>query len=77
MTVRSGSPTRRTASRRATRDTRAEQELDGCHVYRIDPDGALTVVADDFVRPNGLAFSRDETQLYVVDTPARTFAGST
>lgn len=50
---------------------RAEQELDGCHVYRISPDGELTVVADDFVRPNGLAFSRDETQLYVVDTPEK------
>ncbi|WP_427885070.1 SMP-30/gluconolactonase/LRE family protein [Kribbella sp. GL6] len=49
----------------------AAQELDGCHVYRIDPDGTLTVVADDFIRPNGLAFSRDESQLYVVDTPGR------
>ena len=25
-------------------------------------------MADDFIRPNGLAFSPDETQLYVVDT---------
>ena len=50
---------------------RQERELDGCHVYRIDPDGALTVVADDFIRPNGLAFSLDETQLYVVDTPGK------
>jgi len=49
----------------------AEQEIDGCHVYRIGPDGALTVVADDFVRPNGLAFSNDESRLYVVDTPAK------
>ncbi|TDU88572.1 gluconolactonase [Kribbella voronezhensis] len=49
----------------------AEQEIDGCHVYRISPDGELTVVADDFVRPNGLAFSLDESQLYVVDTPER------
>ena len=49
----------------------AEQEIDGCHVYRIAPDGALTVVADDFIRPNGLAFSLDENQLYVVDTPGK------
>ncbi len=49
----------------------AEQEIDGCHVYRIDPDGTLTVVADDFIRPNGLAFSLDESQLYVVDTPGK------
>jgi len=40
-------------------------------VYRIDPaSGALGVVADDFVQPNGLAFSPDESLLYVVDTGA-------
>ena len=50
---------------------RAESEIGGCHVFRIDPDGAVVLVADDFVRPNGLAFSADETQLYVVDTRAR------
>jgi gluconolactonase len=49
----------------------AESEIGGCHVYRLDPDtGALTRVADDFVRPNGLAFSRDETKLYIADTGA-------
>ena len=50
---------------------RAESELGGCYVFRIDPDGAVEVVADDFVRPNGLAFSADESQLYIVDTRAR------
>ncbi len=50
---------------------RADGELGGCHVYRIDPDGAVVLVADDFVRPNGLAFSADESQLYVADTRAR------
>lgn len=50
---------------------RAESETGGCHVYRIDRDGTVAVVADDFVRPNGLAFSADESQLYVVDTRAR------
>jgi gluconolactonase len=50
---------------------RAESEIGGCYVLRIDPDGAVEVVADDFVRPNGLAFSADESQLYVVDTRAR------
>ncbi|MGK3982665.1 SMP-30/gluconolactonase/LRE family protein [Sorangium sp. So ce136] len=40
-------------------------------VYRIDPAaGALTVVADDFVQPNGLAFSPDESVLYIADTGA-------
>jgi gluconolactonase len=50
---------------------RAESDIGGCYVFRIDPDGAVEVVADDFVRPNGLAFSADESQLYIVDTRAR------
>jgi gluconolactonase len=50
---------------------RAEPEIDGCHVYRIDPSGRVDVVADDFVRPNGLAFSADERRLYVADTRER------
>ncbi|MET0745037.1 MAG: SMP-30/gluconolactonase/LRE family protein [Microvirga sp.] len=50
---------------------KAESEVGGCHVYRIDPQsGGLTVVADDFVRPNGIAFSLDESKLYVADTGA-------
>ena len=49
---------------------RAESELP-CHVYRLDPDsGALAIVADDFSKPNGLAFSPDERWLYVSDTGA-------
>jgi gluconolactonase len=45
------------------------QELDGCYLYRIDPQtGSLAVVADDFSMPNGLAFSPDESQLYVADS---------
>jgi gluconolactonase len=47
---------------------RAASETDGCHVYRVDPDGTVVRVADDFERPNGLAFSADERQLYIVDT---------
>jgi gluconolactonase len=40
-----------------------------CNVYRLDPaTGELTVVADDFERPNGLCFSPDEKLLYIVDT---------
>ena len=39
------------------------------NLYRLDPrDGALTVVADDFEGPNGLAFSPDERRLYVAET---------
>ncbi len=40
-------------------------------VYRLDPaTGELTVAVGDMRRPNGLAFSPDESKLYVVDTPA-------
>lgn len=48
---------------------KAEPELDGCYVFRFDPAGGeLSIVADDFNRPNGLAFSPDESILYVSDT---------
>ncbi len=50
---------------------KSESELDACFVFRLDPDsGELTIVADDFVKPNGLAFSADESILYVADTGA-------
>jgi gluconolactonase len=50
---------------------RGEQEYGGCNVFRFDPaSGSLDVVADDFDKPNGIAFSPDETKLYVVDTGA-------
>lgn len=48
---------------------RADPELP-CNVYRIGPDGVMTVASDDFAKPNGLAFSPDESQLYVSDTGA-------
>jgi gluconolactonase len=48
---------------------RGEPEYGGCHVFRIDPQGSgPQVVADDFEMPNGLAFSPDESKLYVADT---------
>ncbi|HET9148166.1 MAG TPA: SMP-30/gluconolactonase/LRE family protein [Acetobacteraceae bacterium] len=48
---------------------RAEGEQGACRVYRIDPAGGeVTVVADDYERPNGLAFSPDEKTLYIADT---------
>jgi gluconolactonase len=37
-------------------------------VYCVDPAGKLTLLADDFVQPNGLCFSADEKQLFVNDT---------
>lgn len=49
----------------------APSELGDCGVYRIAPDGrSFEPVADGFVRPNGLAFSPDESLLYVADTGA-------
>jgi len=43
----------------------------GDYVYRYDPDGErLTVVDDSFDKPNGLAFSPDESVLYVTDSGA-------
>jgi gluconolactonase len=48
---------------------RAEGEIGACNVYRVDTvTGDCRVVADDFVRPNGLAFSKDESVLFIVDT---------
>lgn len=52
-TVGHGNPAEQTANR----------------VYRLDPTtSALTAVADDFDKPNGLCFSPDEARLYVGDT---------
>ncbi len=42
-------------------------------LYRLDPDGALAVAADDFTGPNGLCFSPDERLLYVAES-GRQFA---
>ncbi len=44
------------------------KELPFNGVYRVDPDGKIHLLADDFDRPNGLAFSPDEKTLYVDDS---------
>jgi gluconolactonase len=49
---------------------KAESELGKNHVFRVDVSGAVTSVADDFDRPNGLAFSLDEKRLYIADSGA-------
>lgn len=44
-------------------------EQKGCYVYRVDGStGELSLVVDDFDKPNGLAFSPDEKFLYIADT---------
>jgi gluconolactonase len=49
----------------------------GDYVYRFDSrSGRLSVVADSFDKPNGLAFSPDEQTLYVTDSGANTEPGS-
>jgi len=50
---------------------KSPNEIGAQCVYRIEPDGsAVHRVADGFVQPNGLAFSPDESLLYIVDTGA-------
>lgn len=44
------------------------KELDFQGVYRIDPDGGVTLLTDELSRPNGLAFSPDESLLYVANS---------
>lgn len=45
-----------------------QEELGFYGVYRLAPDGTLTLLVKDFVRPNGIALSPDEKKLYVNDT---------
>ncbi len=45
-----------------------KQDLDFQGVFRIDPQGTLHLLADDFSKPNGLCLSLDEQFLYVNDT---------
>jgi gluconolactonase len=48
---------------------KADPEQQGCYVFRADAEtGKLSLVADDFVKPNGLAFSPDERLLYIADS---------
>ncbi|MEG4328122.1 SMP-30/gluconolactonase/LRE family protein, partial [Microcoleus sp. herbarium5] len=48
-----------------------EQEKLGFYgVYRLAPDGKLTLLVKDLVLPNGIAFSPDEQKLYVNNSEA-------
>ena len=48
----------------------ADSEIGGHYVFCAMPDGSLHAAATDFDKPNGLAFSPDETRLYVADSGA-------
>ncbi len=50
------------------------EELGFYGVYRLAPDGKLTLLVKDLVLPNGLAFSPDEKKLYVNNSEARYIA---
>ena len=53
------------------------REMDGCHVYRAGPAmGEIRQMTTDFTMPNGLAFSPDESLLYIVDTGSTNFEGA-
>ncbi|WP_160003906.1 SMP-30/gluconolactonase/LRE family protein [Rhizobium sp. 18055] len=48
---------------------RAESEIGACNIYRVDDDsGKISCVASCHMRPNGLAFSADESRLFVADS---------
>ncbi len=44
------------------------RELDFCGVYRLKPDGKLTLLTKELARPNGVALSPDEKTLYVAQS---------
>jgi len=46
---------------------KVEPELEP-NVYRVAPDGTIAVVAQGIDQPNGLAFSPDESILYIVES---------
>ncbi len=47
---------------------RALPEQTCCRVYRVTPEGDLSPAVDSLQKPNGLAFSIDETQLFIADS---------
>jgi len=50
---------------------KSDPEQASRNVFRLDPDtGVMTAVVSDFLQPNGLAFSPDETKLYIADSGA-------
>ncbi len=49
-----------------------QTDLTYAGVYRVSPDlGTLTLLVNDFITPNGLAFSPDESVLYINDSRRR------
>lgn len=44
------------------------REIDFCGVYRVDPDGTVSVISKEIERPNGIALSHDEKTLFVANS---------
>ena len=44
------------------------REIDFCGVYRLQPDGTVSVQCNEISRPNGIAFSPDHQTLYVANS---------
>ncbi|MFM7185275.1 MAG: SMP-30/gluconolactonase/LRE family protein [Planctomycetota bacterium] len=44
------------------------RELDFCGIYRVTPDGTVTLLCDTMTRPNGICLSPDERRLYVAQS---------
>ena len=51
----------------AQQDDDPAKEIDVNGIYRLSPDGTLTLLADQ-TRPNGIGFSPDESRLYVANS---------
>jgi len=54
--------------------SKEREELGFYGVYRLAPDGKLTLLVKDLVLPNGIAFSPDEQKLYVNNSEAKYIA---
>jgi len=44
------------------------REIDFCGVYRVDPNGTVSVISKEIERPNGIALSHDEKTLFVANS---------
>lgn len=50
------------------RESDPRRELDFCGVYRLDPNGSLTLLTKELARPNGIGLAPDQKTLYVAQS---------
>ena len=53
--------------------TMSSQDRPG-HLYRLDPDGSLTILLEGLGTPNGMGFSLDRKRFYFTDSRRRTIS---